>query len=117
MSQAAQEVASNATFTATAPLALLATYQAFFNFGQSSTSTRTATVPLQNVPVGAKTAIIANQAFNIYYTNNEQYGYGALQVSLSTSLSQASCTVTLRDNNTNKRVWEGTVTGIVSFFG
>ena len=113
---AAQEVASAAQVT-TAPLAMLGTYQAAFNFSPSTNSTRTATVTIQNPPAGVSASTIALQSFDVEYTNQEQYGFGRLQINLSVSGSQASCTVTLRDNHSNERQWDGTVTGLVTFFG
>ncbi len=119
MSQVAHEVDSNAaSVTASAPLGLLGTYQVPFSFSQSSTSTRTVTSTLQNVPDGTKMATIAIQAFSADYTNNEQYGFGQYSVSMGLNgLSSASCTITLRDNHTNSRSWEGSATGIVTFYG
>jgi uncharacterized protein YhfF len=118
MSQLTQDAPSQTASSAAAALMMLGVYQASFSFGESSTSTRTATVTLQNVPTGAKTATIALQAFDVYYTDNEQYGFGEFQVALSLpSTSQASCTVTLRDNHLNERQWEGTATGLVTYFG
>jgi len=117
MSQAAvQEIASAAQVT-TAPLAMLGTYQATFSFLPSTSSSRTASVTIQNPPPGVSVTTIALQSFDVEYTNSEQYGFGRLQVNLSVSGSQASCTVTLRDNHTNERQWDGTVTGLVTFFG
>lgn len=113
---AAQEVASAAQVT-TAPLAMLGTYQAAFSFLPSTSSSRTASVTIQNPPSGLSMATIALQSFDVEYTNGEQFGFGRLQVALSVSGTQASCTVTLRDNHTNERQWDGTVTGLVTFFG
>jgi len=119
MSQAAQEVDSkSATATAAPPLGMLGVYQVPFTFSQSSTSTRTVSSTLQNVPEGTKAATIAMQAFNVDYTNHEHYDFGQLQVSMVLiNLSTASCTITLRDNNVNERQWEGTAAGIVTFYG
>jgi len=116
MSQVATEVASDAV--ATVPLGMLGSYQVPFTFSQSSTSTRTVSATLQNVPDGALLATIAIQAFNADYTNQEQYGFGQFQVAMSLNgLSSASCTISLRDNHVNSRQWEGTATGLVTYFG
>jgi len=119
MSQVAHEVDSkSATAVASAPLGLLGTYQVPFSFSNSSTTTRQVTVSLQNVPEGTKLAVIAVQAFEADYTNNEQYGFGAFAVSMTLNgLTSATCSMTLRDNNINKRSWEGYATGIVTFYG
>jgi len=118
MSHVAQEAAPNATVTAAVPLGLLGSYQVSFSFSQSSTSTRTVTTSLQNVPPGTKQATIAIQAFSADYTDNEQYGFGKYAVSMGLNgLSSASCTITLRDNHTNERSWEGSATGLVTYYG
>jgi hypothetical protein len=117
MSQLTQEVTSQAAQVVTGPLSMLGLYRVQFFFGQSSTSTRTVRLPIQNIPPGVQATSISNESFDIYYTDSEQFGYGKLQVSLSAAGSEAVCTVTLRDNNTNKRKWEGSVTGMVTFYG
>lgn len=116
MSQSAQAVAPEA-LTITGPLAMLGTYQVQFSFPSSTTSTRTVSVPIQNPPNGVVTTTIMLQSFDVFYSDNEQYGYGRLQVAQSVGGTQASCTVTLRDNHLNERKWEGTVMGLVTFFG
>jgi hypothetical protein len=113
---AAQEVASAVQVTA-APLAMLGTYQATFSFLPSTSSTRTASVTIQNPPPGVAVSTIALQSFDVEYTNQEQYGFGRLQINLNVGGTQATCTVTLRDNHTNERQWDGTVTGLVTFYG
>jgi hypothetical protein len=116
MPQVAQEVDSKAATVA--PLFMVGSYQVPFTFSQSSTSTRTVASNLQNVPDGTVQATIAIQAFSADYTNNDQYGFGAFQVAMSLNgLSSASCTITLRDNHTNSRQWEGTATGLVTYYG
>jgi hypothetical protein len=116
MSQLTQEV-ETANAALTGKLSMLGSYIVSFNFTQSATSTRTATAAIQNPPVGLQASTIAVQSFNVYYTDDEQYGFGRLGVSVSVSGNTASCTVTLRDNHLNERVWEGTVTALVTFYG
>lgn len=114
MSQLTQEVESA---TLTGKLSMLGTYIVSFTFSQSTTSTRTVTAAVQNPPVGLQASTIALQSFNVYYTDDEQYGFGRLGVSVSVSGNSASCTVTLRDNHLNEREWEGTVSALVTFYG
>jgi hypothetical protein len=117
MSQLVKEVASEVDQALTAPLAMLGTYLVQFHFSASKTSTRQEIVPIQNPPAGLIATTIALQSFNLYYSDDKQYGYGKLQVTQHVDGSQASCMVTLSDNHTNERQWEGTVTGLVTFFG
>lgn len=119
MSQLVKEAASEVdqAFTCPSPLAVLGTYQVQFNFSASKTSSRTVTVAIQNPPDGLIATTIALQSFDLFYSDEIQNGYGKLQVTQSVTGSQASCTVTLRDNHTDHRKWEGTVTGIVTFLG
>lgn len=115
MSPIAQAAASEALSLSSSPF-MLGTYLATFSFSASTTSTRTVSVAI-NPPEGAVTTTVALQSFNVYYSDDEQYGYGDLEVSPSVSGTQASCTVTLRDNNTNKREWQASVTALLTFFG
>jgi hypothetical protein len=86
-----------------------------FNFAAGTTSTVTVTQQL-NPPAHSEIAIIVLSGFDVYYTGNEQYGFGALQVSVNVlSTQSAQATVTLRDNNTNKRQWQGSVNAVVMF--
>ncbi|HKH46479.1 MAG TPA: hypothetical protein VKM72_17595 [Thermoanaerobaculia bacterium] len=119
MSQLAQEVAPETTQSAvTGSLSMLGTYLVTFNFPQSTTSSRTVSAAIQNPPAGTQTVTIAMQSFDVYYTDNEHYDFGRLAVSISASgTTSASCSVTLRDNNVNEREWEGTVRGLVTFYG
>jgi len=95
---------------------MLGSRQAKFTFPPAAQSTRRDTATF-NAPTGTRVATIALQDFDLKYTNHSNYDFGQIQVALTTSNSEAICTVTLRDNNINKREWEGTVTGIVTFFG
>lgn len=97
-------------------LSMLGSRLAVFNFPSNKTSTRTATAPF-DPPPGTTAATIAQQDFDVKYSNDKQFGFGTLQISLSTTTSVATCTVTLRDNNKDSRVWQGTVRGVVTFFG
>jgi hypothetical protein len=117
MSQLVKEVASEVDQAFTTPLSMLGMYKATFNFSASKTSTRTETVTIPNLPAGWTEATIALQSFDLFYINDKENGYGRLQAALNVSGSQASCGVTLRDNHTDHKEWEGTVTGIVTFFG
>jgi len=85
-------------------------------FAASTMSSQTKTASF-DAPSGTQVATIALQDFDLKYTNTQQFGFGELAISLSTSNTQASCTATLRDNNVNKREWQGTVSGLVTFFG
>lgn len=50
-------------------------------------------------------------SFDFSYTNNNQYGFGRMRVSVQgVGPGTVLCAVTLRDNNTNYRQWQGTVT-------
>ncbi len=113
MSQSAQAVEAKAKV---ASRSMLDSKKAKLTFAPSSMSTRTQTVSF-NPPQGTQVATIALQDFDLKYSNDKQFGFGTLAISLSTSNTEASCTVTLRDDNANKREWEGTVTGLVTFFG
>ena len=98
------------------PLSMLDSEVAEFHFPPSTDSTRNRDVSL-TPPKGTQKVTIAVQDFDLQYTNHEQFGFGQLQVRLAATNTLASCTVTLRDNNVNKRQWEGTVRGIVTFYG
>lgn len=114
MSQSAQAVETN---VAAAALSMLGSREVDLHFPAASESTRTATASF-NPPPGTQAVTIALQRFDLKYTNHNHYDFGQLQVSLrSPSNTVADCTVTLRDDNINKREWQGTVTGLVTFFG
>jgi hypothetical protein len=117
MSQLVKEVASEVDQACPAPLSMLGMYRVQFRFFRSKVSSRTEVVEIQNPPAGLTATTIALQSFDLFYSDQSQYGYGKLQVTQSVEGSKASCTATLRDNHTNDREWEGTVTGIVTFFG
>jgi hypothetical protein len=117
MSQLVKEVASEVDQACPAALAMLGMYRVQFRFVRSKISTRTEEVEIQNPPAGLIATTIALQSFDLFYSDNHQYGYGRLQVTQKVEGSKASCTVTLQDNHDNEREWQGTVTGIVTFFG
>jgi hypothetical protein len=116
MSQLVKEVASEVE-ACPAPLGMLGTYRVEFRFFRSKISSRTEVVEIQNPPAGVIATTIALQSFDIFYSGEHQNGYGKLQVAPSVEGTKARCAVTLRDNHTNEKEWEGTVTGIVTFFG
>ena len=97
-------------------LSMLGSRPAKFTFTRSTQSTKREPFSF-NPPAGTRVATIALQDFDLKYTDNHNYDFGQLQISLSTTNTEAICSATLRDNNVNKREWEGTVTGIVTFFG
>ena len=113
MSQSEQAVEAK---VAVASRSMLGSKVAKFTFPPGSMSTRTSTDTF-TPPAGTQVATIALQDFDLKYTNDQQYGFGTLRISLGTSNTEANCTVTLRDNNLNKREWQGTVMGLVTFFG
>jgi len=117
MSQLVKEVASGVDQACPASLSMLGMYRVQFRFSKSKVSSRTEVVEIQNPPAGLSATTIALQSFDLFYSDEHQYGYGKLQVAQNVEGSKASCTVTLRDNHFNEREWEGTVTGIVTFFG
>ena len=96
--------------------ALLGTQNITFDFSASATSTRTVQKTL-NPPAHTETATIALTGSDIRYTDDKEYGFGKFQVELSALSEQsAQATVTLRDDHTNKREWEGRVQATVMFF-
>ncbi|HEY2292492.1 MAG TPA: hypothetical protein VGM86_17475 [Thermoanaerobaculia bacterium] len=115
MSQSAQTTAQAADVAVT-PSLMLGRQEARFTFIPSSNSTQTQRFTL-SPPDGTQTAVICLQEFDVQYTNRNHFDFGQLRVSLSTSRDLADCTVTLRDDKINERQWEGTVTGLVMFFG
>jgi len=113
MSQSTQAVEVE---TAVASRSMLGTQVARFHF-PSNAGTQRQTDSF-NPPSGKDiVATIALQSFDLQYTGKDShFDYGRLQVALSTSNTEAACTATLRDQ-TDGRKWEGTVTGLVTFFG
>ena len=101
--------------TAVAAQSLLGSTSVTFNFPSDKTSTRTVQQSL-DAPGGTESALIALQRFNVAYSDTD-YELQNLQISLSTSRTTATCTATLRDKNNNGQAWEGTVVGLVMFFG
>lgn len=101
--------------TAVAAQSLLGSRAVTFNFPKDKISTRRITQVL-NPPSGTKSALIAVQGFDLRYTETD-YELQNIQVSLSSSSTTAICTATLRDKNDNGQFWEGTVEGLVMFFG
>lgn len=88
-----------------------------FNFVSSPQSSRRETVELKKVPSGTRVATIALEEFDLFYTDEEQFGFGRCQVSLTNDRVVATCFATLRDDRTDVRRWQGTVQGIVTYFG
>lgn len=101
--------------TAVAAQSLLGSEVITFPFSASKTSTRTVREPL-NPPHGTESTLIALQGFNVAYSDDD-YELQNLQISLRTEGKAASCTATLRDRNPNGREWEGSVVGLVTYFG
>lgn len=87
-----------------------------FSFGASKQSSQQQTAQV-NVPAGANGMQVFLTAFDVSYTDNEEYGFGRLQIAVQ-ALSQQTvqCSVTLRDNNTDSREWQGTVTAMAIFY-
>ena len=87
-----------------------------FDFAPSKTSSRSETKPL-DPPGGTNRAWAVLKSFDLFYSDSHQYGYGRLQVDVEAeSVQTAKCTVTLRDDNTDEREWEGGVEALVFFF-
>ena len=100
---------------------LLGITPASFTFDKSPTSTRT--VPFRFSPPNGNdvSTIIVLQSFNVGYSE-EDYEIENLQISLRVGKDtngnpSAFCTATLRDRNFDTREWQGTVTGLLMFFG
>lgn len=108
---------NQAVEVAVIPSRMLGSEQAFFKFPASKQSSRPDLSYGLNPPPGTQTAVIALQSYDLKYTKNDQFGFGQMQISLRTTPNEASCSATLRDDKTNQREWEGTVTGIVTFYG
>jgi hypothetical protein len=102
--------------TAVAAQSMLGSQTVTFVF-PSNTGMRTERASL-NPPHGTESTLIALQGFNVEYTD-EDYELKNLQVSLSISGKTAICTATLRDRQTgtSAKRWEGSVVGLVTFFG
>ena len=115
MSQSAQAV-DQKTEVAISPSLMLGWQEVRFIFQPSSISSQTQRIAL-SPPEGTQVATISLQEFDVQYTNRSHFDFGQLGVSLSTSRDQAECTVNLRDDRVNERQWEGTVRGLVMFFG
>lgn len=101
--------------TAVAAQSLLGYQQVTFVFPSDKTSVRTVTQPL-SPPGKPGSSLITLQGFNVEYTDDD-YELKNLQVSLSTSGTTAICTASLRDRNENGKKWEGSVVGLVTYFG
>jgi hypothetical protein len=99
------------------PLSMLGSELVKFNFVGSPQSSRHQTVELRRVPPGASSATIALAGFDLAYTDENQFGFGRCRVSLTTDKVVATCWATLRDDRTDQRRWEGTVEGLVTYFG
>jgi hypothetical protein len=101
--------------TAVAVQSLLRSESVTFTFRSDRKSTRTEDQRL-DPPSGTNSILIALQGFNVAYTDSD-YELQNLQISLSISSTTAICTATLRDKNNNGQAWEGTVVGLVTYFG
>lgn len=108
---------NQAVEVAVIPSRMLGSEQAFFRFPPSKQSSRPDLSYGLTPPPGTQTAVIALQSYDLQYTNSKQYGFGRMQISLRTTANEASCSATLRDDKPNEREWDGTVTGIVTFYG
>ena len=117
MSQTEQAVEQIAEENAVAGGQLLGSFRLPFNFDRSKTSTRTITIPF-TPPRGTAVSHIFLQGFNVMYVG-EDYEVENLQVSLRIQGTNALCTATLRDRNggDNGREWQGSVTGLLLYFG
>ena len=94
---------------------ILGTQNVEFIFSAGTYSTVTEVV-LLDPPKHAETAVAMLTGFDVGYTDDEQYGFGALQVELAAISEQSlEAKVTLRDDNINKREWHGTVNATVLF--
>jgi hypothetical protein len=118
MSQVTEEVVSESTVAAT-PMSMFGSAEVYFAFGRSEKSVKTQTVSLTNIPQGAQTATIAIQAFNAHYSGNKQFGFGQLVLAMAVEWGKqsAKCEMSLQDNYENKREWEGSAVGLVTYFG
>lgn len=89
-----------------------------FNFPPSTTSSRSETHTLPTPPHGTEYAVACLTGYDLQYTDNEQFGFGKFKVELLAISSEAvEATVSLRDNHTDKREWEGQVSYTVLFIG
>lgn len=88
-----------------------------FTFPVGSTSTRTESIAMNNIPGDAYTSEIYVTGWDVSYPDDDHYDFGALGVSvLANSVQEVSATVTLRDDNVDKRSWSATVRALVFFF-
>jgi hypothetical protein len=88
-----------------------------FGFPDSPETTRETGQTL-SPPPGTQEVTLVLQGFDMAYADDNQYGFGALGVSLqAASPNEAVCKAELRDNNVNKRVWGGEVFALAMFFG
>lgn len=116
MSQIALEDATE--IAGTKSLGMLGTEEVYFSFPECTHCAETVTQTLQKVPTGALMATIAINSFNAFYSNHKEYGFGQLTVSMGMGgLTGADCTIGLRDNHNDGRVWSGSATGIVTYYG
>jgi hypothetical protein len=111
MSQSAQAVE-----TAVTAQSLLGSQDVTFPFPSDKTSTRTVRRTLDLPNGNVSTTLIALKGFNVGYVD-EDYELENIQVSLSVEGKTAICTATLRDRNEDVREWQGTIVGLVTFFG
>lgn len=95
--------------------AIVGTTNVRFDFLAGKTSTVTKTHPL-DPPEHAELAYAMLVGFDVQYTDNDHYDFGALGVKVEAeSIQMLSATVTLRDNHVDEREWEGSVEAIVFF--
>lgn len=103
--------------------ALLKTQPITFTFEDSTTSTRTESVPIsppQGTVISATS--IALQGYDFSYSNGKQYGFGELGASLgiaseSDTSWHAVCVATCRDDRRNERKWNAKIIGVIQYFG
>jgi hypothetical protein len=91
-----------------------------FVFDESAQSQREAKIAL-TMPAGTSTTLLAIQSFDYAYADEKQYGFGRFSLAVRTqndgTVTNAVCSVALRDNHTDERQWEGRVTVTAYFFG
>lgn len=87
-----------------------------FQFDKSTTSRRSVTIELD--PPGRDTGDVMLQGFDLAYTGSHQFGFGNLGIGFAVGgdCAWVRCDVALRDDHTNKREWQGTVTALLLYY-